>query len=198
MLDTKARDKVQPFIGKMADFFIRQGRTANQMTVVALVLGLLPALVILLRGPALLAVSILWLSGLLDAVDGTIARKTHSMSPFGTIMDVTFDRVVELSLLLSIAAIHGTRPMIYLLLASSIVLSMTIFLTVGAASEKASVKSFYYQAGLAERTEGFILFSLMILFPAQADWIALVFAGMILFTVGQRFKDAYRQFHGEL
>ena len=40
---------------------------------------------------------------------------------------------------------------------------MTIFLTVGALAQNNGMKSFRYQAGLAERSEGFICFSFMIL-----------------------------------
>jgi len=192
MLDTKARSIVQPFIGKCAELFINAGLSANQVTIIALLIGLIPAIMIIMGLSSLLAVLILWLSGLFDAVDGTIARKTNTMSPFGSVMDVTFDRLVEISLLLSIGYRFSNEPMIFVVLASSIILSMTIFLTVGAASEKATEKSFYYQPGLAERTEGFILFSLMMIFTNYVDLLAIVFSCLILFTACQRFIEAYK------
>ncbi|MDF1615926.1 CDP-alcohol phosphatidyltransferase family protein [Petrocella sp. FN5] len=192
MLDTKARSIVQPFIGKCAEMFIRWGLSANQVTLLALVIGLIPAIMMTMGLSSLLAVSILWLSGLFDAVDGTIARKTNTMSPFGSVMDITFDRLVEISLLISIAYRYSNAPMVFVVLASSIILSMTIFLTVGAASEKASEKSFYYQPGLAERTEGFILFSLMMIFTNYVDILAMIFSGLILLTACQRFIEAYK------
>ena len=192
MLDTKARNIVQPFIGKCAELFIKAGLSANQVTVIALLIGLIPSMMLTMGYSSLMAVLILWISGLFDAIDGTIARKTHTMSPFGSVMDITFDRLVEISLVLSIAYRYSNEQMVFVLLATSIILSMTIFLTVGAASEKASEKSFYYQPGLAERTEGFILFSLMMIFTSYVDLLAIIFSGLILFTACQRFVEAYK------
>ena len=60
-----------------------------------------------------------------------------------------------------------------------LLMSMTIFLTVGALSEKKGVKSFYYQAGVAERSEGFIFFSLMILIPSYLGIITNIFSILI-------------------
>ena len=69
-------------------------------------------------------------------------------------------------------------------------MSMAIFLTVGACTEKKGMKSFYYQAGVAERSEGFILFSLMILLPEYLGIITNIFSILVLFTAGQRFFEA--------
>ena len=71
-------------------------------------------------------------------------------------------------------------------------MSMTIFLTVGALSEKKGVKSFYYQAGVAERSEGFIFFSLMILIPSYLGIITNIFSILIIITAIQRFLEAKR------
>ena len=67
---------------------------------------------------------------------------------------------------------------------------MTIFLTVGAMSEKKGIKSFYYQAGLMERTEGFIMFTLMIILEKYINIITLIYAILISFTACQRFIEA--------
>jgi len=197
MLDTKARKVIQPVIDKGADLFINLRLSANNVTIIALIVGILPSVLILFGLSNILAVIILWISGYLDAVDGTIARKTNASSLFGTIMDITFDRIVEISLIIAISLKFSNDPFVFVMLASSIVLSMTIFLTVAAASDKASEKSFYYQPGIAERTEGFIMFSLMMIFPKVADYICIVFTIMILFTAMQRFIEAYKYFNKE-
>jgi archaetidylinositol phosphate synthase len=56
------------------------------------------------------------------------------------------------------------------------------------------VKSFYYQAGLMERTEGFIAFSCLMLFPGQLALLTWIYAGLIVFTIGQRLAEAHRLF----
>lgn len=195
MLDTKARKIIQPVINKGADLFIKLRLGANDVTIIALIVGILPSVLLLFGFSNILAVAILWVSGYLDAVDGTIARKTNSSSLFGTIMDITFDRIVEISLIIAISLKISSNPFVFVLLASSIILSMTIFLTVAAASDKSSEKSFYYQPGIAERTEGFIMFSLMMIYPNIADYICIVFTAMVLFTAMQRFVEAYKYFN---
>ncbi len=47
----------------------------------------------------ILSVCILWFSGFLDAVDGTVARITNKTTGFGTVMDITFDRCINLTYL---------------------------------------------------------------------------------------------------
>lgn len=190
MLDTHARKYVQPSIDKTAHYFLNQGRSADQITIIALFIGLGTSILYILGHPVA-AVVLLWLSGFLDAVDGTMARHTKT-SPFGTVMDITFDRVVEVGIILAIAYVHPGVLWPLLLLTASIIISMTIFLVVGAVSEKAGVKSFYYQAGAAERTEGFLLFSIMMLFPDYLFWSTLLFFAIELFTGIQRFIEASR------
>jgi archaetidylinositol phosphate synthase len=194
MLDTRARKTIQPIFERSADFFIKRNISANQVTLIAFMIGLIPSVLIYFDVSSVIAISILWFSGFLDAVDGTVARKTKTSSPFGTVMDVTFDRIVEISLIIVFSLKYSNNLFAFILLACSIIVSMTIFLTVGAASDKVSEKTFYYQAGLAERTEGFIMFSIMAFFPQYIDILALVFAGLILFTALQRFREAYKFF----
>ncbi|SDP12632.1 CDP-alcohol phosphatidyltransferase family protein [Halobacillus sp. SY10] len=190
MLDTHARKFVQPSIDRTASYLLEKGRTANEITVLALFVGVGTSVLYVLGFP-ILAVVFLWLSGFLDAVDGTMARNTKT-SPFGTVMDITFDRVVEIGMIVAIAYVHPEVLWPLLLLSVSIIVSMTIFLVVGAVSEKAGIKSFYYQAGLAERTEGFVLFSVMLLFPSFLFWSTLLFFAVELFTGIQRFMEAKR------
>ncbi|MCY1691791.1 CDP-alcohol phosphatidyltransferase family protein [Exiguobacterium sp. SL14] len=44
----------------------------------------------------------LWISGMLDVIDGTMARKEKT-TPIGTILDLVLDRIVELSVLIGLA-----------------------------------------------------------------------------------------------
>ncbi|MEK6269103.1 MAG: CDP-alcohol phosphatidyltransferase family protein, partial [Planococcus sp. (in: firmicutes)] len=162
MLDTYGRKHVQPVVDKTADFLLKRGFTANGVTKIAFVIGLSSGVFVYFDQP-FWAVVVLWLSGYLDVVDGTMARKTKP-SPWGTLLDISFDRMVEISVILGLAFRFPDAMWALLLLSTSIIIGMTVFLTVGALSDKKGVKSFYYQAGLAERTEGFILFTLMIVF----------------------------------
>lgn len=190
MLDTHARKYVEPLIGKTADSLLKIGLKANHVTVLSFVVGALSGLLIYLSQP-FLAVTVLWLSGFLDAVDGAMARKTKP-SAWGTLMDVSFDRLVEISVILGLAFRFPESMWALLLLSVAIIYAMTVFLTVGSVSENKGPKSFYYQAGLAERTEGFILFSLMIIFSKYLTALTLLFLAAELFTVFQRLHEAKR------
>jgi len=197
MLDTKARKFVQPALSGVAKLLIKMKVSANHITLLALFVGLLPAGIIAFNLSPIAAVIVLWISGFFDALDGTIARITKTSSPLGTIMDIVFDRIVEISLILVLAVKHPQYMYLFVLLACSIILSMTVFLTVAAASEKTGEKSFYYQAGLVERSEAFIMFSLMILLPQFIYITCLLFAAMITFTFLQRFLEAVKCFNAE-
>jgi phosphatidylglycerophosphate synthase len=187
MLDTNCRKFIQPFIKLGANIFIKLNITANQVTSIALIFGIASGILIYLDFPYI-AIALLWFSGYLDAVDGTIARHSGS-TPFGTVMDITFDRIVEISLILGLALKNPNINFLFLCLACSIIISMTIFLVTGSLTTKKSEKSFYYQPGLAERTEGFIMFSLMILFQTYLNYLTLIFIFIVLFTATQRFLE---------
>lgn len=188
MLDTGARKYVQPVIALGGKFFIKLGLSANNVTMIALFLGILAGILSYFGYP-LLALTSLWMSGYLDAVDGTIARIQGSTG-FGTVMDITFDRLVEIAIIIGLALRYPGNEIYFLFLACSIIITMTVFLTTGTMADKASEKSFYYQAGLAERTEGFIMFSLMIVFTNHLKILILIFTLMIVVTAVQRFLEA--------
>lgn len=189
MLDTKARKFIQPIISKTAQLCIKYKITANQITITALFLGILSSILIFFDN-RLMAILFMWISGFFDALDGSIARINNEKSDFGTLMDITFDRIVEICFILSLAIKNDNIKMPMIFLCSSIIFSMTIFLTVGALTEKKGMKSFYYQAGIAERTEGFIMFSLMILIPSYISLITNIFSAIIIITIFQRLNEA--------
>lgn len=191
MLDTHGRKYVEPLIGKGAEISIRWGLSPNQVTCMAVAIGVAVGPVYL-SGYSGVAIALLWFSGYLDAVDGSVARKTNKSSKVGTLLDILFDRIVECGAILAAAYAHPEARMVIVALLCAIVLSMTIFLTTGALTPNEGVKSFRYQAGVAERTEGFIMISLMLLFNGQIVTIAVIFAAMVLFTAVQRFIEALK------
>ena len=197
MLDTHGRAAVQPIISKTAHYLLKSGLNANHVTYIAFFIGITASIYIFLGQP-IVGVVLLWISGFLDAVDGSMARQSKSSSSWGTILDVTFDRVVEVGILIALAMVHPEPTILFLLLllAVSIIFTMTIFLTVGALAEKESYKSFYYQPGLAERTEGFILFSLMVLFQGNLAFWTIVFIAVEIITGLQRLLEARRILKG--
>lgn len=191
MLDTHARKYVNPIIELGAKFLLKLNLTPNNVTILALLIGVSTS-IFLYFDMQISAVILLWVSGYLDAVDGAMARKSNSSSSFGTLLDIVSDRIVEVSIVLVLGLKFIDVRYNLIILTVCILMSMTIFLTVGALSEKKGVKSFYYQAGVAERSEGFIFFSLMILIPSYLGIITNIFSVLIIITAVQRFLESKR------
>lgn len=191
MLDTNGRNLVQPLIEKLAKIFVRLGFSANMMTISSFVVGWISVVFIFLNHP-IIAVIVLWISGLMDALDGTIARIKNEQSSLGAFMDICSDRVVEQGVIVALAILEPSSRLALILLNSSIVLCLTIFLMVGTLSKNKTEKSFYYQAGLTERTETFIFLSLMIILRDFLNTIAIIFTILVLITAYQRFMEAVK------
>ncbi|MBU3208741.1 CDP-alcohol phosphatidyltransferase family protein [Clostridium algidicarnis] len=191
MLDTHGRKYVNPLINSVAGFLLNIGFTPNSVTLIAFALGIASSIFIYFDLP-LVAICTLWISGFLDAVDGAMARKKGITTAMGTLMDITFDRMVEMGIVLALAIKFPKDILHLLILTMCILISMTLFLTVAALTEKKGMKSFYYQAGFAERTEGFIMFSLMIISPNNLEFITDIFSLAVIITAFQRFLEAKR------
>ncbi len=192
MLDTRARRHLDPLLQRLAGFLLRRGLRANQVTVLAGLTGVAAGPLIALHQPGA-ALAALWCSGLLDALDGQMARQVGRPTARGTLLDITLDRLVEGAVLVGLAGRDPQAALPLLVLAVSFILSLTVFLTTGAlVQNRPMVKSFYYQAGLMERTEGFLAFTALILAPAYQAPLCYVAAALVLFTVGQRALEAWR------
>ena len=69
---------------------------------------------------------------------------------------------------------------------------MTVFLTSGMLAKPRGTKSFYYQAVLMERTEGFVAFTAMMVFPPALEALTWIYCGLIGITILQRLWEARR------
>jgi len=185
MLDTRGRRYFDGIFDKSGRIFLAMGLTPTNITIIAAMVGIMGA-ILFFFGKVILPIVLLWISGFLDAVDGSMARQSRKVSPVGTLLDIWLDRLVEISYIISFAVVCHEATFSLMILACTIILSMTVFLTSGMLIENAGIKSFHYQAGLMERTEGFIMFTLMIIFYLHMKILALIYAILILYTAIQR------------
>jgi phosphatidylglycerophosphate synthase len=195
MLDTLARPLVDPAINAFARLLQRGGITANAVTVSAMLVGVGAAGCVAMNWRST-GIALLWASGILDATDGALARM-HGANPFGAVLDITFDRIVEVAVIVALAWGHPDARFLLVILAGVIAIAMSLFLSIAAALRNRSVKSFHYAPGLGERTEAFLCLTLMIAVPRYLPASTELFLAVLLITMGQRLRHAARSLAAE-
>ena len=181
MIDSKLRKNIQPLFNKIAGLFIKLKMKPNMITVLAFIVGLLAAICIGFKY-TILAFVLLWISGLLDVLDGTVARLTGQSNPVGAYMDLILDRMVEAAVVLGLFYAYPEHVWMYLIFFVAVLFNFTTFVVAGALFKNDSKKSMHYDVGIAERTETFIVFSLVILLPQYIFPILLTFNAIIFIT----------------
>jgi len=181
------------FLGKIS---------ANKITILALIIGLLSALSIFLSGilifeiPLIISAAILiCLSFFLDVLDGTLARLKQP-TVFGGILDIFCDRTVEVIIIISLISTSPQMlmwPGIFSL--GGIVLCISMFLLVGSTVTVDTLdenkKVIYYRHGLLERSETLIFLLLMVILIPLRSILLWIFSILILITALLRLRDAY-------
>jgi len=179
----------------VARTFHRVGLSANAVTALAMLVGVAAAGLVAI-GYSWSGIGLLWLSGLLDASDGALARMTQA-TPIGAIMDITFDRVVELSIVTALAWRFPEARFALVVLSGTIAVAMSLFLSIAAALRNKTVKSFHYAPGLGERTEAFVCLSLMAADAAHLLLWVWVFVAIMVFTMFQRLRHTIKMLSTE-
>ncbi len=154
----------------------------NTLTWLGLAINIIAATVIatnhLLAGGLLVL-----LAGLLDILDGALARSTKQSTRFGALLDSTFDRLSEAVLLLGILALYlesGNTIAITVIFLALIASFLTSY--VRARAEGLGLEC---HVGLFTRTERVIILALGLLFN-QILIALLILVVLALVTVGQR------------
>lgn len=194
MLDStfgRAGSRVARALDRLAAALLRRGISPNALSYAALALGLAGALLFYV-GHGGWALAVLVGSGLCDAVDGRVARLGGLTTPWGGVIDLTFDRIVEAAVLLGIALPHPAWHAPALVLACTWYVNLCVFLAVGAATERAGEKLIVYPPGLLERSESLLFALVVVLAPAWAPTAGYLYAGLEVATATQRFR------HGRL
>lgn len=183
MIDTYLRTTYQEnLVDPVVRLIIRSGISSHAVTLFALFLGIciVPALV---YGMPVLAVLFLMLSGYCDTLDGSLARAKKEDSPRGAVLDIVSDRIVEFLIILGLFLVDPVdRGLVSLLMVGSVLICVTSFLVVGIFLENEGQKSFHYSPGIMERSEAFLFFGMMILFPAYFGILGLCFAALVSLT----------------
>ena len=186
MLEMHLRSKVQPLFEIVAKWLIARNVTADMVTLASLAFGLCSA-VVLGHGVAELALPLLWLSGICDVLDGTIARQTKSSYQVGAYFDLIADRVVEAGMIVGFFYFAPDSALAYILFLSLSLLHLSAFVIAGSLFKSKNPKSLQYEKSFIERAEVFTIFSLMMIFPSHLSYMLSIFNVLVAIAAVRRF-----------
>ncbi|WP_040482966.1 MULTISPECIES: CDP-alcohol phosphatidyltransferase family protein [Yoonia] len=198
MLDRYLRPMIDPPLNRIGRRMAARGISADRVTLVGLVLGLVAALVIALGAPMLALVPLL-ASRVADGLDGAVARATRQ-TDFGGYLDIAADflfyAMIPLAFVLIDPAGNGAAGAFLL---ASFYVNGTSFLGFAILAEKhghrttaQGQKSLYYSNGILEGTETILFFVLLCLFAPYFAPLAWVFGALCFLTAALRVRAAYR------
>lgn len=200
MLDATVRKVIDPPLDHVGGWLAGFGLSANTITVVGFVIGLVavPLLAIEAYWAALIAIGV---NRLFDGLDGAVARH-HQPTDFGGYLDIVCDFIfyaaVPLGFALARPEANGIAAAVLML---SFVGTGSSFLAYAIVAAKRGVsttargrKAFFYLGGLTEGSETVAAFVAMCLLPDLFAWLAFTFAGLAWITTAGRVLATWRAF----
>ncbi|MEM9999547.1 MAG: CDP-alcohol phosphatidyltransferase family protein [Pseudomonadota bacterium] len=192
MFDGAIRPKLDPFLKRVAKALVTAGFSANAVTVLGLVIGLVAAGAIWLQ-LYWLALALILISRVCDGLDGAVARLTKKTDYGGyldIVLDFAFYGAIPLGFVLADPAANAVAGAVLIF---SFYVNGASFLAFAIMAEKHNLttdqrgeKSFFFSTGLAEATETIVVFVLFCLFPTWFPIIAYLFAAIVFYTALSR------------
>jgi len=190
MFDKRCRAGVERGLRPVGTGLRRAGVSADQLTVVGLVISVAAAVVIA-QGRLGLGAFLLAASAVPDLLDGAVAKASGTASPRGAFFDSVVDRASDMVVLggfawylESVDGGHAAMLPLAVMAASSLV-----------SYERARAESLGFTArgGLMERAERMLALGASLLFSALMVPILWVMLALTMFTAGHRFVMVWRQ-----
>lgn len=196
MLNTKIRagwDGLIRPVGKA----VAHGRISpNSVTIAGVIVQAVVAGLIV-AGNLLIAGLIAIVAGLLDALDGAVAKASGRVSRFGGFLDSTTDRLSDALFFVPIAWLYGVSPDLprhdQPWVAAAALVALVASFLVSYIKARAESLGFDCNVGFAERAERLILVIAALILSPLLPAIMVILAAAAIFTVGQRIVHVYRQ-----
>lgn len=200
MLDRAAAALIKPAVNRLATLFVRVGLSANQMTLISFLIGMVAALLIATHA-YLAGAAAIFLSRLGDALDGAMARQTQPTDA-GGFLDIALDFLFYAAIPLAFAVAQPqTNALAAAVLLAAFIGTGSSFLAFAIMATKRGLtslnypnKSFYFLGGLTEATETLLCFIAMCAWPQHFSEIAYGFAALCVATIVMRIGWGWRQF----
>ncbi len=188
-LTDRLRGWSQPVLGRIADVLLSLGLTPNAATVIGC-LGNVIAAVLIALGYLTWGglVALFWV--MFDALDGTMARRSNSVSALGGFLDSTLDRMVEFFLFTALGwyFVQQGQPLGVLLT----FITLSGCLITSYARAKAEAVQYTCKVGILTRVERFFIFITSLVFQIPLIGIAIL-ALLSQITVLQRIITVVKQ-----
>jgi len=199
---SKFKESYEKFVKKLFNNKI----SANQLTIIGLLIGLVSAIFIFLSGIIqdyffslyIGSIILMVISFVFDTFDGPIAR-SEGVTKFGGVLDIFCDRFVEVSIIIAFVSTDPLKLMFPGLISlGSMVLCISMFLLSGILVNdndiQNSPKVIPYRKGFIERSETFMIFLLIDIFFTLRLILLWIFSFFVLFTAFLRLIEVYRTF----
>jgi phosphatidylglycerophosphate synthase len=167
MLSRKYKSSFGNLVRPLSVRLHQRGITADHLTAAGLLFSILAAFAYS-QGSFVIGGLLVLLAGAGDALDGTVARSSGEVTPFGSFIDSVADRYSELFIFGGLALYYRATPILYLVL-----FSLAGSLMVSYTRAKAEAVNGQCEVGIMERPERILLLIAASLFgfmPA-ALWI---------------------------
>jgi CDP-diacylglycerol--glycerol-3-phosphate 3-phosphatidyltransferase len=183
----------------VTEWLIRAGVRPNTITTIGALVVIVSA-VAFGMGAVRLGAGLLLLSGIIDTLDGDVARATGQTTKFGAFYDSTLDRVGDGASFIGIAAFLLTAPGVRFPVVGAVICMVAVLasLLVSYARARAEGLGLDCKVGLVQRAERIILIGLPTLFVGAGPGglvltiiVALLALGSVI-TVVQRFWYVYQ------
>lgn len=184
----RLRKGVEPLV-KALD---RLNVTPNQLTVFGALVVVASAVLVWL-GYDVAAGLVFLFGSAVDMLDGSLARMTQKVTPFGAFFDSTLDRASEGIMLAAIAFAFAEQGQS--IDVAVVVVALTGSILVSYTRARAEALGLECKVGIMSRPERVILITVGLLFGVL-PYAIYILAALTAFTVGQRVVHVHRQIMG--
>jgi CDP-diacylglycerol--glycerol-3-phosphate 3-phosphatidyltransferase len=171
----------------------RSGITPNQLTILGLLLAVAAGFLVW-YGYFVIAAIVFTLGGLMDMLDGAVARLSEKVTPLGAFIDSTFDRLGEGIVLTSIALAYARDG--HLWIVGAAFATMIGSFLVSYTRARAEALGLDCKVGLMTRAERMVLLGIGLLLQrfGVLDVVMYILAVLTAVTVLQRVLHVRRRF----
>lgn len=184
MFTEDLREIFKGISNKIGEILGRTGPSPNFFTLLVLVFGFITAYFIYL-GSFIWAIVFILISGIMDFIDGAVAKVNKKETKFGALFDSTVDKTSEIAFYIALGLYN---PELWL----GASLTIAFFMLSSYISERANALGGRGGGGIMERKERLILIIFGLLFISYMSYILYVIAFFSLITCLQRFFRNYK------